>query len=572
LVCRYGDAKAHFLFNKTCEHIAAHGTSKTPPWLCEVGFNAGHTALLWLELAPSSRVVSFDLGDLQWSRKQAALLTRAYGADRFEIVWGSSLETAPAYDNPSKLRGRCSMAFLDGGKTKELRIADLRNFERLSAPGALLLFDEATSLDCVRGLGMREEVCGTKKAAWGGTTYAYHTASRDGLIEVSQCSWPPALVGKDGVCAAKYVSAGRAGAARPPGGDAIPYAPVRSTQRADQYELTTGDGGLNVVRTSRLGMPQNRTCPRGERCRVIILSSLLVAGHKNTHYDGSFGFFTSGKLDGHIKLVRRFLEHMSRAMRANQSEHEMRVVTDFQGMPAQLYSRDGRAKASLQQVEAINLPPIDSRYHLYLHLLQQLRPSPSDCIFAVDLADVEMLASPRELCLAHPEAVMIESGPCNGKDTGTWQRRIASLTNWSASRSYQAFLHDPKAVRLSAGIHGGTWRTYKPFLLEMVGRIDHHWLTVGAKYGFEGLQNSVDMMVINEIPLMSQQLVLTGYPFGPLNMPQAGRACNTPCVGKRDRSERCEDFNTVFRSELRNMLPNYFFAHKRSLLPGKPLY
>lgn len=128
------------------------------------------------------------------------------------------------------------------------------------------------------------------------------------------------------------------------------------------------------------------------------------------------------------------------------------------------------------------------------------------------------------------------------------------------------------SVRLSAGIHGGAWRVYKTFLLEMVARVDYHWLTIGQKYGYDGEQNSVDMMVINEIPLETQQPVLTGYPFGPLNMPLAGHACNTPCVGKRAHSDRCQKFERAWKAQLGRMLPNYYFAHKRSLVPGKMLY
>ena len=95
-----------------------------------------------------------------------------------------------------------------------------------------------------------------------------------------------------------------------------------------------------------------------------------------------------------------------------------------------------------------------------------------------------MLASPSKLCLTYPTTLMVESGTRNGKVTGEWQKRIIKLTNWSASPRYKTFLDDPTAVRLSAGIHGGTWRIYKTFLLEMIARVDYHWLTIGGKYDY----------------------------------------------------------------------------------------
>ena len=542
----YGSSKAAFLHNETC----AHGVGEPVHQICEVGFNAGHTSLLWLEAMPTARVTAFDMGDMAYAAKQAALLKRAYG-NRFEVVWGSSSETVPAH--APRLRRTCDVVFLDGGKAEELRLADLKNFQNWSTKGALLLFDEATTMACVKGYGNRVASCGSFKQAWDGTAYAYHSAARAGLIYVSSCSWPARLEGKDGVCAARYASR-----------------QVASRHSVHENELVAGNGGLNVFQPR--WDAAEPTCPPGEHCRVIMLTSLLVAGHKNTHYDGSFGAFTTGKVGSATTLVLRFLEHMSEAMRPSQRDHTLYVVTDLPGMPAKLQSRDGGANAVMEQVDSLNLPPIDSRYQLYLHLLQRLKPSLSDCIFAVDLADVQMLASPSKLCLTYPTTLMVESGNCNGKVTGEWQKRIIKLTNWSASPRYKTFLDDPTAVRLSAGIHGGTWSIYKTFLLEMIARVDYHWLTIGGKYGYAGKQNSVDMMVINEILLETQQPVLTGYPFGPLNMPLVGHACNTPCVGKRDHSDRCQKFERAWKAQLGRMLPNHYFAHKRSLVPGKMLY
>lgn len=164
-------------------------------------------------------------------------------------------------------------------------------------------------------------------------------------------------------------------------------------------------------------------------------------------------------------------------MRPSQREHTLYVVTDLPGMPAKLQSRDGRATAVMEQVDSVNLPPIGSRYQLYLHLLQRLKPSPSDCIFAVDLADVQMLASPSKLCLAHPTTLMVESGTCNGKATAAWQKRITKLTNWSASPRYQTFLDDPPqyvSVRASMVARGG-------FIRHSYSRWLHASITTGSQ-------------------------------------------------------------------------------------------
>lgn len=66
---KYGSTKSSFIFNETCAH--AHASPCELLQICEIGFNAGHTALLFLEAAPAARVLSFDLGDMPWAKKQA---------------------------------------------------------------------------------------------------------------------------------------------------------------------------------------------------------------------------------------------------------------------------------------------------------------------------------------------------------------------------------------------------------------------------------------------------------------------------------------------------------------------
>lgn len=208
---RYGRTKSEFMHNRVCHHAGTIGRELLQ--VCEIGLNAGHTALLLLEAAPAARVVSFDLGDMPWARKQAALLSRAYGT-RFKAVFGRSNETVPRFvDGQSNGQSngqratQCDVAFLDGGKSEAMRLADLRNVRTLARPGALLLFDEITTLACANGEGERVRTCGRKHDAWEGTSYAYHTASREGWVVVDACVWPPGLEDRDGICAARYAAA-----------------------------------------------------------------------------------------------------------------------------------------------------------------------------------------------------------------------------------------------------------------------------------------------------------------------------------------------------------------------------
>ena len=56
----YQRVKTRFMFLRVCE-LARQGRVRS---MCELGFNAGLSALLLLEAAPGATLVSFDLGDL----------------------------------------------------------------------------------------------------------------------------------------------------------------------------------------------------------------------------------------------------------------------------------------------------------------------------------------------------------------------------------------------------------------------------------------------------------------------------------------------------------------------------
>lgn len=170
--------------------------------ICELGFNAGHSALMFLLLAPKARVLSFDLGDIPWARWSAALLNATHG-HRFTYIMGSSLATVPAYAaaNPGT---RCDVVFIDGAKDYAIRKADLKNFRRLADAGARLLFDEVCGEDCVRGQN-RSKYCLT---CWGGCSRAYAEAVRSGLVAIDKCVTPKVdglTIESGGACSATYL-------------------------------------------------------------------------------------------------------------------------------------------------------------------------------------------------------------------------------------------------------------------------------------------------------------------------------------------------------------------------------
>ena len=136
-------------------------------------------------------------------------MSAAYG-DRFEFVVGLSNNTVRAYaqKHPDL---QCDVLFIDGAKFPDQRFVDLHTFRKLARSQAVLFYDEAASLPCVRGqVPEKSSLCSSPD----GASKAYNRAAKQGLTKVIDCRW--AVRGKagypkegksggDGSCVAEYV-------------------------------------------------------------------------------------------------------------------------------------------------------------------------------------------------------------------------------------------------------------------------------------------------------------------------------------------------------------------------------
>uniref|UniRef100_A0A7S3K6L6 Class I SAM-dependent methyltransferase n=1 Tax=Aureoumbra lagunensis TaxID=44058 RepID=A0A7S3K6L6_9STRA len=107
--------------------------------VCEIGFNMGHSSLLWLTHSPRIRVSSFDLQQNWYSSPAAQFLSSVFPSDRFSITWGNSRRTL-SEQPPS----HCNLIFVDGGHDFETALCDLWNLRRSAAlDNHLILIDDA---------------------------------------------------------------------------------------------------------------------------------------------------------------------------------------------------------------------------------------------------------------------------------------------------------------------------------------------------------------------------------------------------------------------------------------------
>ena len=107
--------------------------------VCETGFNAGHSTLIWLLANPNAKVYSFDLNKHPCTEPMAHYLKNRF-PDRFTVTFGDSTETLPAFrqENPHVT---CDMMIADGGHTVDVASADFGNFYRMSNKKNIVFYD-----------------------------------------------------------------------------------------------------------------------------------------------------------------------------------------------------------------------------------------------------------------------------------------------------------------------------------------------------------------------------------------------------------------------------------------------
>lgn len=173
----YNQTKTRFMF----DHLLDHDQHRKINTICELGFNAGHSSLLFLETIRHAKVYSFDLGDVRWSKGNSILFSKIYG-DLFTYVLGDSMQTISNFLNKIS----CDVVFADGAKDFDHRYGDVKNFRNISYPGALVFMDEICHPDCASGaVTANDPKC--KLGEYYPTTLAYNKLSQDGILSVKNC-------------------------------------------------------------------------------------------------------------------------------------------------------------------------------------------------------------------------------------------------------------------------------------------------------------------------------------------------------------------------------------------------
>ena len=191
----YKQLKTRFVYDSLLAEEAARGEPLRT--VCEVGFNAGHSSMLFLEALPAASVTTFDV-PMPWGPWGRRYLQALYG-HRFRYVEGKSVHTIPAFREKHP-EFSCQVVFIDGSKQERDRYLDVVNFRQMSSLATLVYLDEINTVECVNGTVPRNSsLC---SPAWEGASLAYNSLAREGQLVVSDCVFPKE---GDGTCTARYL-------------------------------------------------------------------------------------------------------------------------------------------------------------------------------------------------------------------------------------------------------------------------------------------------------------------------------------------------------------------------------
>jgi predicted O-methyltransferase YrrM len=102
----------------------------------EIGFNAGHSAEIFLDTNPSLHLTSFDLGAHDYVAVAKEYMDKTYPS-RHTLVIGDSTLTIPSWEQTTY-----DLIFIDGGHDYHVAKADLINCRRFANENTLVLMDD----------------------------------------------------------------------------------------------------------------------------------------------------------------------------------------------------------------------------------------------------------------------------------------------------------------------------------------------------------------------------------------------------------------------------------------------
>ena len=122
---------------------------QAPARICEIGFNAGHSAMLLLLASSATTFTVFDIGHHRYTQTCLNYIEHIFPHVAFEYIVGDSTLTMP-----TQMEGRqetYDLVHVDGGHSEFCATSDMKHADILLKPGGIMVVDD-TDAPQINGL------------------------------------------------------------------------------------------------------------------------------------------------------------------------------------------------------------------------------------------------------------------------------------------------------------------------------------------------------------------------------------------------------------------------------------
>jgi len=142
--CKHIEGNCQQIYGQVTDLIALSSggidkESERPLRIMEIGFNAGHSAEVFLN-NNCKYLVSFDLGDHDYVMVAKEYMDRIY-PNRHQLVLGDSRETIPKFMAQFP-ESEFDLIFIDGGHDYDIAKSDLENCLKIATKDTLIIMDD----------------------------------------------------------------------------------------------------------------------------------------------------------------------------------------------------------------------------------------------------------------------------------------------------------------------------------------------------------------------------------------------------------------------------------------------